>query len=123
NSLDRFIPERFRHTHASHIKEFGGVGVTARRMGALGDLMALRANGEEFPIEASISQSEIDHQKLFTVILRDITKRKEAEGALRESEERARQAQQIWEQTFAAIGEGILRSEEHTSELQSQSNL
>ena len=112
NSLDLFIPERFRHTHASHIKEFGGVGVTARRMGALGDLMALRANGEEFPIEASISQSEIDHQKLFTVILRDITKRKEAEGALRESEERARQAQQIWEQTFAAIGEGILAYDE-----------
>jgi PAS domain S-box-containing protein len=41
-------------------------------------------------------------------IARDITDRKHTEDALRESEERARRGQTIWEQTFDAIGEGIL---------------
>jgi PAS domain S-box-containing protein len=82
--LDRFIPERFRHAHKGHIQDFGRKHVTRRSMGALGALFGLRADGEEFPIEASISQIESDGRKLYTVILRDITERKRAEEALKE---------------------------------------
>jgi PAS domain S-box-containing protein len=53
-------------------------------MGALGPISGLRADGEEFPIEASISQVEVNGQKLYTVILRDVTERVEAERRLRE---------------------------------------
>jgi PAS domain S-box-containing protein len=82
--IDRFIPERFRSTHNIHIEDFGNTQVTRRSMGALGALFGLRADGEEFPIEASISQVESDGQKLYTVILRDITARKRADEALKE---------------------------------------
>ncbi len=77
--IDRFIPVQFRAIHQEHIRRFGQTGVTSRAMGALGELTGLRANGEEFPIEASISQIEVNGQKLYTVIHRDITERKQAE--------------------------------------------
>jgi PAS domain S-box-containing protein len=82
--LDRFIPERFRASHKQHVQGFGETHVTRRSMGALGALYGLRADGEEFPIEASISQIESDGKKLYTVILRDITERRRADEALKE---------------------------------------
>lgn len=77
--IDRLIPARFHHAHSHHVKKFGETHVTRRSMGGLGSISGLRSNGEEFPIEASISQVEVDGQKIFTVILRDITERKKAE--------------------------------------------
>ena len=48
-------------------------------MGAQRVVTGLRRNDEEFPIEASISQVDTSNEKLCTVILRDVTERKEAE--------------------------------------------
>ncbi|MBI5889907.1 MAG: PAS domain S-box protein [Nitrosomonadales bacterium] len=77
--LARLIPERFRHAHEGHIRNFAQTGMTARRMGLLGEVSGLRLNGEEFPVEASISQTRHAAGNLFTVILRDITDRRRAE--------------------------------------------
>jgi PAS domain S-box-containing protein len=77
--LDRFIPGRFREAHREHVNSFGRTKVTSRRMGALGGVVGLRANEEEFPVEASISQLEVSGKKIFTVILRDTTGRVRAE--------------------------------------------
>jgi two-component system cell cycle sensor histidine kinase/response regulator CckA len=81
-SIDKFIPERFRAIHGQHILGFATTGVTARSMYSPGTLFALRADGEEFPIEAAISQVECDDEKLFTVILRDISARRRMEAEL-----------------------------------------
>jgi len=89
-SINRFIPARFREGHVSHVEHFAKTGVTSRRMGGLSAISGLRANGEEFPIEASISQVEVHGERLFTVILRDITERRRVEEALRQSEQRLR---------------------------------
>jgi PAS domain S-box-containing protein len=77
--LDRFIPARFREAHREHVAGFGRTGATSREMGHLQPLSGLRADGEEFPIEASISHTEVGGQQMYTVILRDITERKRAE--------------------------------------------
>jgi len=90
SSLSRFIPERFRADHVAHLRRFSDTGVTTRSMGTNGRLWALRTNGEEFPIEASISQVEDAGKKLFTVIIRDVTARHRAEEAASESEKRFR---------------------------------
>lgn len=81
--LEYLIPQRFRHVHEQHIREFGETGVTTRAMGKLGALSGRRKDGSEFPVEASISQVEIAGEKIFTVILRDITERKRAEQEIR----------------------------------------
>ena len=77
--LERLLPTRFRAAHAGHVEHFGATGVTNRRMGDTTTLWALRSDGTEFPIEASISQAVKDGRRLYTVILRDVTRRKEYE--------------------------------------------
>ncbi|HSB73542.1 MAG TPA: ATP-binding protein [Candidatus Methylomirabilis sp.] len=77
--LDRFIPECFRRIQRSHVNALGTTGATARSMGSPGRLSGLRANGEEFPLETTISQASARGQQLYTVILRDITQREKAE--------------------------------------------
>ncbi len=89
--LSRFIPERFRAAHAKHVDQFGVTGVSERQMGRQRVLFGLRGNGEEFPIEASISQIRDASGKLYTVMLRDITERQRAENALKQSREELRE--------------------------------
>jgi PAS domain S-box-containing protein len=89
--LDRFIPSRYRTAHRTHVKRFGATGGTRRRMGENMLLWALRADGAEFPIEASISQTGDGAKRLFTVILRDITQRKASDDALRQREAELRE--------------------------------
>ncbi|QPK63601.1 PAS domain S-box protein [Methylomonas sp. LL1] len=83
-TLDRFIPERFRSAHEAHIRAFDLHGITSRKQGELKAVTGLRANGEEFPIEASLAQFEIDGKKKFTAILRDVSERVRIEFALTE---------------------------------------
>ena len=89
-SLARFIPERYRAAHEHQVRQFGTTGVSDRQMGAQRVLFGLRADGEEFPIEASISQTEDDDGKLFTVVLRDVTDRVKAAAQLEQSREELR---------------------------------
>lgn len=77
--LEKLLPERFRNRHADHVRRFGATGVTSRRMSGSSIVYGLRSNGEEFPVDASISQVETPEGKLYTVILRDVTERIQAE--------------------------------------------
>jgi PAS domain S-box-containing protein len=76
--LDLLIPDRFRAAHAQHMNRFARSGATSRRMGQLGRVWGVRANGEEFPIEASISQMRSGEGALLSVILRDVTDQERA---------------------------------------------
>ena len=77
--LSVLLPERFRPQHGEHVRNFDSTGQTMRKKGAYGLVYGLRRSGEEFPVEAAVSQSGIPPNKLFTIILRDITERRRAE--------------------------------------------
>ena len=87
--MDRFIPEELRAAHYRHIQEFGAKGSTSRAMQSPAALYGLRTDGRRFPIEATISQATIRGNTLYTVILRDVTQRRQTESALVHSEKLA----------------------------------
>lgn len=85
-TLDRFIPDRYRRTRVSPITHFGAAppGMVERRTGGR-TVYGRRANGEEFPMDASISDIDVGGRRFYTVILRDITDRVHAEQALKQA--------------------------------------
>ncbi|MEQ1696522.1 MAG: PAS domain S-box protein [Hyphomicrobiaceae bacterium] len=88
--VERLMPERFRSRHASHVQTFGDGPVAARQMGERQEIYGVRKSGEEFPAEASISRLVLGGKRTYTIVLRDVSTRKAAEKALRNSEERLR---------------------------------
>jgi PAS domain S-box-containing protein len=85
--IEMLIPPRFHRAHHHHVEGFGKTGTSVRRMGGEANVVGMRADGTEFPIDASISHLLEDGKPLYTVILRDITERKRAEQELRLSRE------------------------------------
>ncbi|HTG89457.1 MAG TPA: PAS domain S-box protein [Vicinamibacterales bacterium] len=87
-TVERFMPRRSRASHRDLVRQFAETGQRDRTRGASGELWGLRADGEEFPIETSISHSGEDSTRLYTVIIRDVTERRRAEAARGETEAR-----------------------------------
>ncbi|MDH3460412.1 MAG: PAS domain-containing sensor histidine kinase [Burkholderiaceae bacterium] len=75
--LSLFIPQQYRQAHATHMRQFDASGVVERPMGTRGAISGLRANGEEFPAEATICRldvvDEFGPRRYFTALLRDLS--------------------------------------------------
>jgi PAS domain S-box-containing protein len=72
---DLIIPERYRETHREGVRRYLETGqgeVIGRRI----EVSGLRKNGEEFPVELSISPFQDRENILFVGFLRDITERR-----------------------------------------------
>ncbi len=87
--LETLMPGMFRDRHKAHRERFNR-NPTPRVMGIGMELMGLRSDGTEFPIEVSLSSVDTNQGFLAVSFVSDITARKLAEGALRDSEQKLR---------------------------------
>ncbi|MGH7799157.1 MAG: PAS domain-containing sensor histidine kinase [Thermodesulfobacteriota bacterium] len=98
-SVEILVPEHFRSGHSEYRMGFHA-NPQARPMGAGRDLIALRKDGTEFPVEIGLNPIKTEEGILVLAAIVDITERKRAEQLLRESEERL---QAIMDNTTDAI--------------------
>jgi PAS domain S-box-containing protein len=85
-TLEQLLPERYRKGHVNFRRAFNA-DPHPRRMGFGRDLTALRKDGTEFPVEISLSFTQVQGNVLVMAFISDISQRKQAEDALKKSEE------------------------------------
>lgn len=85
-TLEVLLPERYRKSHVNFRKAFNA-DPHPRKMGFGRDLTALRRDGTEFPVEVSLSYTQVKGEILVMAFISDISQRKKAEDALKKSEE------------------------------------
>jgi PAS domain S-box-containing protein len=81
-SIGQFLPERLRHGLLERIDEFGRQEGPIRVAGRDQAVIGLRRSGEEFPLEATISQIVEGDRRIYTLIVRDVTDRVRAHDEL-----------------------------------------
>ena len=85
---DMIIPERFRADHYRGLRHYLDTG-EGPLLRTRTETMAMRRNGEEFPVELSISPFGQGDGLLFVGFLRDITRRRQAQRVLTRDARRA----------------------------------
>jgi diguanylate cyclase (GGDEF)-like protein/PAS domain S-box-containing protein len=88
-SVTLLMPEKYGNLCVATLHRSTRTG-EARVVGGTTELVGLRKDGSEFPIEMSLGETLKDGERLFTAVIRDVTERKEVEKVIRESEERFR---------------------------------
>ena len=102
--LEMLLPPRFRGKHGDYVRGFAAESASQRWMGQTMSLCGLRRNGQEFPIDVSLSSLKLEGTQVLTAILRDVTERHRAERALGES-------QQLFETLASSAPVGIFRTD------------
>jgi two-component system, cell cycle sensor histidine kinase and response regulator CckA len=78
---ETIIPERHRASHEEGMKRYLTTGET-RILNRRIEIAARRRDGEEFPVELTVSSSRTGNRTLFSAFIRDLTERRTAENRI-----------------------------------------
>lgn len=104
-SIDVLIPGRYLQLHRHYVEQFGQGVIQSRKMGVQRTVMALHSSGVEFPIEASISHTTVDGERIYTVILRDVT---EAVHRRQQIEQQSQMLEQVSDAVSLVDANGVI---------------
>jgi PAS domain S-box-containing protein len=86
-SISIVMPQPYRGEHHDYLARYRETG-EKRIIGTVREAAGLRKDGTIFPAELTVSEVVLGDRRLFAGIVRDISRRRQAEEALRESEAR-----------------------------------
>jgi len=94
-SINMLMPDVEAQSHDRHLKAFSDENESSKVIGFSREVLGRHKDGNEFPIDLAVSQVDIDGQRMFTGVIRDITERKKAEQALIDAKNEAERASRI----------------------------
>ena len=119
--IEMLLPDRLRERHAEDLQGFAQRhGRATRLMGRRREVIGRRRNGEEFPLEATLSREIVRDALILSVVVRDITQRREREAALAERSRELEETERRLRLTLEAgqmgswewrIGSGVFRAD------------
>ncbi len=117
--MECLLPERYRDGHLIFRRGFN-TNPEPRKMGIGRDLTALRKDGTEFPVEISLSYTQVQGNLLVMAFISDISLRKKAEDDLKRSEEQlivyAAELEQKVQTRTEALNNSIIKLEVEVNE-------
>jgi two-component system sensor kinase FixL len=92
HNVSMLMPNPYKHGHDQYLKNYLNTG-EKKIIGIGRQVTGQRKNGSTFPLELAISEMEVNGQRMFTGIVRDISERKETEEKLRSAMRRVHEQQ------------------------------
>jgi PAS domain S-box-containing protein len=83
-NVSMLMPSPYREEHDRYLRSYKTTGV-ARIIGIGREVVAMRKDGTQFPVELSVGRVDIGPKRLFTGIIRDISARRFAEDNLKDA--------------------------------------
>ena len=111
--LSLLLPQRYALAHKGYVDAFGQESAHRRLMSTRSELAGVRKDGSEFPVDISISKVTVsENKRLYTAIVRDVTKRQKIEKALQQTHDELEARVMRRTEALNAANTQLLRSEE-----------